>query len=112
MSVTQRPTNRVQNPNWQYPCDDIMSIDDPVQSIPFTVIPDAQTHTLTLSGSPVRVGAVIQIYNSNGQLILEEISDSENTVRLNFVGATGGIYFVTVTGEKGRVSEKFWVVGE
>ncbi len=101
-----------QSPNWPYACDDFLSIDEPVESIPFTVVPDAQTHTLTLSGAPIRVGAVIQIYNSNGQLILEEISDSEYTVQVNFAGVTGGIYFVTVTGEACRVSVPFWVRGE
>lgn len=101
-----------QSPNWPYACDDIMSVREPVPHVPFSVIPDLQSHVLTLSGAPIRTGAVIQIYNANGQLLLEEISDSENTLQVNFAGVPGGIYFVTVNGEKSRVSERFFVSGE
>ncbi len=100
-----------QNPYWMFPCDDIMRVEEPIQSNSFTIISDVQSHMLTLTGTPIRVGTVIQIYNANGQLVLEKISESENSVQVNFAGVAGGIYFVTVTGEESRVSEKVWITG-
>ena len=101
-----------QSPNWPYACDDIMNVRDPAYSSTFSVVPDMLSHKLTLTGAPVRVGAVIQVYNGNGQLMFEEISRSNNKVELNFAPATGGIYFVTVTVEEGRASVPFFVTGE
>lgn len=96
------------DPNWAFACDDITSVAEPIQSNPFTVVSDVQSHLLRLSGAPIKVGAVIQIYNPNGQLVQEEICDAENRVEVSFAPQAGGIYFVVVMGEEGRVSEKFF----
>lgn len=101
-----------QSPTWPYACDDIMSVREPAPSTTFTVVPDALSHTLTLTGTLIRAGAVIQVYNSSGQLVLEEMARSGNNAVLNFAAATGGIYFVTVTAENSRVSVPFFVAGE
>jgi hypothetical protein len=97
-----------QSPNWAYACDDIMSVEEPAQEETFSIIPDMQLHKLTLTGSVIKVGAMIQVYNSNGQLVAEEISKGQGSVEIN-LAVEGGVYFVTVVGEEGRVSGKVFM---
>jgi hypothetical protein len=98
-----------QNPNWSYACDDIMKIEEHAQQNAFTVIPDMQSHVLKLSGAAIQPGAVIQVYNSSGQLMLEQIANTTLAMEVNFQSATSGVYFVTVTTEESRASVKFFI---
>lgn len=101
-----------QNPNWTSSCDDMMSIREPEHSAAFSIVPDAQSHRLTLTGAAIRAGAVILVYNSSGQLLLQETARSNNTAELDFAAATGGVYFVTVVNEESRASVPFFIAGE
>lgn len=100
------------NPNWNYACDDMMSVEDPEQSEPFSIFHNQQTHTITLSGSQITDGSLIQVFDCRGQLLLEETSQTNGITEVNLTGVVGGIYFVTVTTKDFRGSNPFLIVGD
>jgi hypothetical protein len=100
-----------QNPNWSYPCDDILSVNEPVQNESFTIIHDLQSNTITLNGAMIKDGSLIQVYDSYGRLRKEDFARSNGSVELNLDAAAGGIYFVSVYTEGIRASQSFFVSG-
>lgn len=96
------------NPAFSSSCDDMMGIHENTSQSALTVIPDLQSRVLKLRGSAIQNGSVIQIYNSNGQLIAQQASETVNAIEVNLPINSSGIYFVTVTKGQSRVSVPFY----
>lgn len=99
-----------QNPNWTYPCDDIMSLDEPEQDVSFTITADVQSNSIKLNGALIKDGALIQVYDSYGRLLMEQSAVTNGSAELNLDISAGGIYFVMVITETNRVSQPFIVL--
>lgn len=99
------------NPNWNYTCDDMMSVDEPVKPASFSVFADIQSQKLTLSGSQIKIGALIQVYDCTGKSVLEEIVKTNGNTEVNFAPASGAVYFICVTNDNYRGSLTFYYGG-
>jgi hypothetical protein len=98
-----------QNPNWLYPCDDIMSVQDPVQNESFAIVYDLQSHAIKLNGALIKDGALIHVYDSYGRLVAEEFASTSGSAELHLNAAAGGIYFVSVCSEGIQASQPFFM---
>lgn len=95
------------NPNWTYACDDLLGVQDIQQQQSFTVYQDMQSQTLTLSGTQIQSGSLIQIYDSRGLLVQQMNSQNSGSTVLNVAGLPSGIYYVSVTSGNSFGSKPF-----
>ncbi len=95
------------NPYWTYACDDLLGMHDVQQQQFFTLYQDMQSQTITLSGSQIQSGSLIQIYDSRGLLVQQMNSQNSGSTVLNVAGLPSGIYYVSVTSGNSFASKPF-----
>lgn len=95
------------NPYWNYACDDLLGVQDIQQQQSFTVYQDMQSQTITLSGTQIQSGSLIQIYDSRGLLVQQINSPNSGSTVLNVAGLSSGIYYVSVTSGSSFGSKPF-----
>jgi hypothetical protein len=101
-----------QNPNWTYACDDIMGSAEPERAEMFTVTPNLQANSIVLNGAGIVAGAQVEIYDSRGQLLQQEIIRTQGNAEFSFSGTSGGIYFVRIISDGNVLSQSFYISGK
>lgn len=95
------------DPNWTFACDDLLGMHEAQQQQFFTLYQDMQSQTITLSGTQIQSGSLIQIYDSRGILVQQMNSQNSGSTVLNVAGLPSGIYYVSVTSGNSFGSKPF-----
>lgn len=86
----------------------INSIEDKATSNALTIYPNpAHDFVIIASSQLIKSNNVVSIYDITGNLISEDLSLSNNNLKLNISALNAGIYFIQVKNDDGLFTQKF-----